>query len=205
MPHSLSQCDELIVATSNRHKLEELTQLLKPLGIPIHALPQNRDWETVQEDGETLQENARKKAKGYAKQLHTWVLSDDTGLEVDALNGAPGVRSARYAGDDASMAMNLALLVEHMVEVPDDKRSARFVCHLCLADPEGNVALESAGECRGSIGRQPIGEFGFGYDSMFVLEDCNQTLAELNQTETAEVGHRGNAARAFIEAWQSQR
>lgn len=193
----------MIVATSNPNKVSELTRLLRPLGLPVHPLPKEIDLQPVVEDGQTLQENARKKASGYARQLQRWVIADDTGLEVDALDGAPGVRSARYAGDDASMAMNLALLIEHMIDVPDHERSGRFVCHLCVAAPDGSIALERAGECSGQIGRQPIGEFGFGYDSVFLLEGKDQTLAEMGEVQTAEVGHRGHAARALIAAWQA--
>lgn len=203
MSPRLSECHELIVATSNPHKVRELTRLLQPLGLPVLPLPQDADLQPVVEDGQTLLENARKKASGYARQLQRWVIADDTGLEVDALDGAPGVRSARYAGDDASMAMNLALLIEHMLDVPDDKRAARFVCHLCVAAPDGSVIIEGAGECRGRIGRQPIGEFGFGYDSVFLLAGKDHTLAELDEEHTAQAGHRGNAARSLIAAWQA--
>ena len=192
----------MIVATSNPNKVRELTRLLRPLGLPVHPLPKEIDLQPVVEDGQTLQENARKKASGYARQLQRWVIADDTGLEVDALDGAPGVRSARYAGDDASMAMNLALLIEHMIDVPDHERSARFVCHLCVAAPDGSIVLERAGECSGQIGRQPIGEFGFGYDSMFLVDGSERTLAELDAKQTDEAGHRGNAARALIAVWQ---
>lgn len=199
----LSECHELIVATSNPNKVRELTALLQPLGIPVLPLPQDTDLQPVEEDGDTLLENARKKASGYARQLKQWVIADDTGLEVEALDGAPGVRSARYAGDDASMAMNLALLIEHMIDVPESDRFARFVCHLCVAAPDGSIVLEGAGECRGRIGRQPIGEFGFGYDSVFLLEGKDQTLAEMDEEQTATVGHRGHAARALIAGWQA--
>lgn len=198
---SLSECQELIVATMNPFKVRELTELLQPLGIQVRPLPKDAELQPVEEDGKTLQENARKKATGYARQLQQWVIADDTGLEVDALDGAPGVRSARYAGDDASMAMNLALLIEHMIDVPDDQRAARFVCHLCVADPNGKVAIEGAGECRGKIGRQPIGEYGFGYDSVFLVEDGKRTLAEFDEEQTAEVGHRGRAVRSVLAAW----
>lgn len=201
MPSRLSGCHELIVATSNPFKVRELTDLLQPLGLPVYSLPQDAILQPVVEDGETLLENARKKASGYAFQLHRWVIADDTGLEVDALGGAPGVRSARYAGDDATMAMNLALLIERMQGIPDGQRTARFVCHLCVAAPDGSIVLERGGECRGQIGHEPIGEYGFGYDSVFLVEDGTQTLAELDETRTAEVGHRGRAARALMEAW----
>lgn len=201
MPSRLSECYELIVATSNPFKVRELTELLQPLGLPVYPLPQDAILQPVVEDGETLLENARKKASGYAFQLRRWVIADDTGLEVDALGGAPGVRSARYAGDDATMAMNLALLIEHMQDIPADQRAARFVCHLCIAAPDGSIILERGGECRGKIGHEPIGEHGFGYDSVFLVEEGTQTLAELDEARTAAVGHRGRAVQAIIEAW----
>ncbi|MEW4453231.1 RdgB/HAM1 family non-canonical purine NTP pyrophosphatase [Bremerella sp. JC817] len=202
MPRPLSDCTEIFVATSNPHKVRELSTLLIPLGIPVRSLPDDADLAALEEDGETLQENARKKAIGHATQLGQWVLADDTGLEVDALDGAPGVRSARYAGDDATMAMNLALLIEHLADVDEEDRKARFMCHLCVADPDGNVVLESSGECRGQIGTAPIGEFGFGYDAMFLVAGLDQTLAQLDDDKTAAVGHRGHAARALVAAWQ---
>ncbi|MEW4563351.1 RdgB/HAM1 family non-canonical purine NTP pyrophosphatase [Bremerella sp. JC770] len=203
MTNPLSACHELVVATSNPNKVRELTDLLKPLGIPIASLPTDVPLQPVVEDGSTLQENARKKACGYARQTGRWVIADDTGLEVEVLDGAPGVRSARYAGDDASMAMNLALLIEHMKDVPDPQRSARFVCHLCVADPDGNIALEASGQCLGRIDRQPIGEFGFGYDSVFLIQGTDRTLAEMDQQQTAQVGHRGQAARSLIASWKT--
>lgn len=203
MPPSLSDCSELILATTNPHKVRELATLLLPLKILVRSLDDAEEVSPVNEDGTTIAENARKKAIGYARQLGQWVLADDTGLEVDALNGAPGVRSARYAGDDATQAMNLALLVEHLKQVPDENRTARFVCHLCLADPTGKVVLETNGECRGTIRREPIGEYGFGYDSLFEVAGVGKTLAELNPEATAQVGHRGKAARELIYAWNS--
>ncbi len=201
MPRPLSECQELIVATSNPHKVRELSSLLIPLRIPVLSLPDDVSLAPIVEDGTTLAENARKKAIGYASQISRWVLADDTGLEVDALGGAPGVHSARYAGENATAAMNLARLIEQIEDIPDEERSARFVCHLCLADPEGNVALETQGICPGSILFQPIGKAGFGYDSLFQVSGMKQTLAQLSEDQTAMVGHRGHAARALLEAW----
>jgi len=202
MSELLNACHELVVATSNPNKVRELTDLLQPLGLPIASLPTDVSLQPVVEDGSTLQENARKKARGYARQIKRWVIADDTGLEVEALEGAPGVRSARYAGDDATMAMNLALLIQQMVDVPEQQRLARFVCHLCVAAPDGSIALEASGQCHGRIGRQPIGEFGFGYDSVFLVQGTDRTLAELDAQQTAQVGHRGQAARLLIAAWK---
>lgn len=202
MPQPLSNCRELILATTNPHKTRELVDLLIPLKLPVRSLIDEPQVPAVEEDGTTLAENARKKASGYARQLGKWVLADDTGLFVDALAGAPGIRSARYAGPDATPAMNLALLLEQLKDTPEDRRQARFVCHLALADPDGNIVLETTGQCRGTIGHSPIGEHGFGYDSLFLVGELNQTLAQLDPEQTATVGHRGKAARAMLESWQ---
>ncbi|MBI1248984.1 RdgB/HAM1 family non-canonical purine NTP pyrophosphatase [bacterium] len=204
MLRPLADCRELIIATSNPNKVRELSRLLAGLGILLHALPTAPPLQPIVEDGTTLRENARKKAIGYATQLGKWVLADDTGLEVDALDSEPGVRSARYAGDEATMAENRALLLKRMANIPGEQRTARFVCHLCVAAPNGTVALEATGQCRGKIGFEPAGQFGFGYDTLFVVEGANRTLAEHDEEATATVGHRGQAARALIESWQSR-
>lgn len=203
MSRPLSNCQELVVATSNPHKVRELSLLLIPLRIPVLALPNEVDFTPVVEDGITLAENARKKAIGYARQVKRWVLADDTGLEVDVLEGAPGVHSARYAGEGATAAMNLAKLMEQLNDVPAEERSARFICHLCLADPEGNVVREVHGICPGTILTKPIGTAGFGYDSLFQVAGMKQTLAQLSEDQTAMVGHRGHAARALLETWHA--
>lgn len=201
MPRPLSDCQELIVATTNSHKFRELSKLLAPLGIPVHSLPEDADLTPVEEDGQTLGENCTKKAVGYAKQLQRWVIADDTGLLVDALDGAPGVRSARFAGENATAAENLALLIEKIRHVPMSERTARFVCRLCVADPEGEVVISSLGTCLGKIIWKPIGEHGFGYDSLFQIDGTKQTLAQLDEEQTAQVGHRGQAARALVDTW----
>ncbi|PQO33601.1 RdgB/HAM1 family non-canonical purine NTP pyrophosphatase [Blastopirellula marina] len=201
MPRPLSDCQELIVATSNLHKVRELSSLLIPLRIPVLALPSEISFTPIVEDGTTLAENARKKAIGYASQLQRWVLADDTGLEVAALGGAPGVHSARYAGENATAEMNLAHLIQQMQDLSDEQRTARFVCHLCLVDPEGNVALETQGICPGRILFEPIGHAGFGYDSLFQVAGMKQSLAQLSEDQTAVVGHRGHAARALLDVW----
>ena len=197
------ECQELIVATSNPHKVRELSSLLIPLRIPVLALPSDITLVPIVEDGATLAENARKKAIGYATQLQRWVLADDTGLEVEALGGAPGVHSARYAGENATADMNLARLIEHMQDIPEEARGARFVCHLCLADPSGNLLLETRGICPGKLLEQPRGSAGFGYDSLFQVAGMKHTLAQLNEDQTAMVGHRGHAARSLVDAWHS--
>ena len=194
-------CKTLVLATGNPHKVRELSELLSALGIQLTSLA---DWPAttpVEENGTTPAENARKKASGYARQLEQWVLADDTALCVDVLDGAPGVRSARYAGERATMAENRAQLLAELAHVPDSLRTARFVCHLAVANPAGEIIVEATGICPGRIRREATSEsFGFGYDVLFEVADLQRTLAELPPEITAVVGHRGRAVFALLEA-----
>ena len=190
-------CNTLVLATGNPHKVRELTGLLCLLGIPLKSLTDFSEAISVEEDGESLAENARRKAIGYATALGEWVLADDTGLEVEALNGAPGVRSARYAGDGATMAENRAKLLGELQFVAEVKRRARFVCHLAIANPAGEVVVESTGECWGRLRFEGTGEYGFGYDSLFEIVEYGRTLAEFGPAVTAVIGHRGRAVRGL--------
>jgi XTP/dITP diphosphohydrolase len=189
----------LVLATGNPHKVIELSELFRPLQVELKSLA---DWPAVVpviEDGVTPAENARKKAVGYARQLGEWVLGDDTALCVDALGGEPGVRSARYAGEQATMEQNRALLLEKLASVPDEQRTARFVCELVIASPDGEIVLEATGTCAGRILHAPsVGSFGFGYDVLFAVDGCRGALADLPPDVTAQVGHRGHAARALL-------
>jgi XTP/dITP diphosphohydrolase len=189
-------CRELILATGNPDKARELTGLLGSTGITLRTLAEFPDVRAVEETGTSLVENARRKAVGYARQLQSWVLADDTGLEVDALGGAPGVRSARFAGDAATMAENRALLLQKL-EVHSEPWTACFVCRLAVADPGGAIVLESEGRCPGRILRTPSGNKGFGYDVLFEVDGLGRRVAELDEAETAEWGHRGRAVRAM--------
>ncbi len=189
----------LVLATGNPHKAKELAALLEPLGLTLSSLADFPKVAPVNENGQTLAENARLKATGYARALDKWVLADDTGLEVDALDGAPGVRSARFAGEGATMAENRARLLAELEDVPQARRTARFVCHLALADPAGEIRAEATGLCRGRLRRQPSGDYGFGYDSLFEIAEYHRTLAEFGPAATALIGHRGRAVRALVE------
>jgi XTP/dITP diphosphohydrolase len=191
---------ELTIATSNPHKVEEISAVLGPLG--IHCVPLGRtDIPEPEEDGATFEENARIKARAYAKALGCIVLADDSGLEVDALGGAPGVHSARYAGIGATREerdrANNAKLLAALADVPDARRSARFVCVLSIAGPDGAIVAESRGTFDGVIGRAPRGANGFGYDPLLVLED-GRTSAELSPDEKNARSHRGNALRLLV-------
>jgi len=189
----------LVLATGNPNKVRELTGLLGSLGISLKSLADFSEVVSVDEDGETLAENARRKAVGYAQGLGEWVLADDTGLEVDALNGAPGILSARFAGDGATMVENRAKLLGELQGVSESERTARFVCCLAIANPAGDVVFESRGECWGRLRFEGTGEFGFGYDSLFEIVEYGKTLAEFGLTATALIGHRGRAVRGLMQ------
>ncbi len=193
---------KLTIATSNPHKVEEIAAILGPLGIecaPLGAC----DVPEPEEDGATFEENARIKAIAYARALGEAVLADDSGLEVDALGGAPGVHSARYAGVGATRAerdaANNAKLLRELEGVPDGARAARFVCVLCVARPDGSIVVEARGTFEGTIGRAPRGANGFGYDPLLVLED-GRTSAELSGAEKNARSHRGHALRLLVDA-----
>lgn len=191
---------ELVVATGNPDKAREFAHLLRSAPLTLRNLSEFPPVPPVVEDGATLAANARMKAATYAAALRRWALADDTGLEVDVLGGAPGVRSARFAGPQASMEENRVLLLRQLERRPEPW-TARFVCRLAVADPSGAVVLEAEGECRGRIRRKPAGEFGFGYDTLFEVEGTPRTLAEMNAEETDEAGHRGRAVRALLANW----
>ncbi len=183
----MPRLETLVFATTNQGKLAELRALV---GTRIKVLSA-RDFShvgEVDEDGATFEANAEKKARTYAQASGHWALADDSGLCVDALGGAPGVHSARYAADDAQ---RIQKLLGALAQVPDAQRSAHFVCVLCLASPSGDVVF-TRGECRGRIVRQPRGAHGFGYDPIFEVAD-GRTLAELTRDEKSAVSHRGFA------------
>jgi XTP/dITP diphosphohydrolase len=189
----------ILLATSNPHKLEEVSAILAPLGIAVSGLDalDAIPPEPV-EDAATFAGNAQLKAIGYASATGRRCLADDSGLEVDALGGAPGVLSARYAGIGDSRperdAANNAKLLDAMADVADEDRSARFVCCMCLADPDGSILAETRGVFEGVIGRGPRGSHGFGYDPLLVLPE-GLTSAELPPEEKNRRSHRARATR----------
>ncbi len=196
---------ELLFATTNPHKARELAEILGPFGIEVRSLADvgGRVPEPV-EDADTFEGNARIKATHYARALGMACLADDSGLEVDALGGAPGVRSARYAGRGATREerdrANNAKLVAELRRLGDVDRSARFVCALCLAGADGTVRFETRGTYDGVIVDAPRGANGFGYDPHFFVPDAGKTDAELSSEERNARSHRGAATRALA-AW----
>jgi XTP/dITP diphosphohydrolase len=159
----------LVLGTANRKKGIELADLIRPVGVELRTLGDFPGDFQVEEDGDTFAANARLKAAGYARLLGQWVLADDSGLEVDALGSRPGVFSARYSGPDATDESNNRLLLEQLADTPLERRTARFVCHIAVADPSGEIHAESDASCRGRILFEPRGSDGFGYDPLFEI------------------------------------
>lgn len=183
---------KLVLATRNRHKTEEIGRMLAGLRVQVATLDEYPGLEDVEEDGDTLEANATKKAVCAARATRSWCLADDTGLEVEALRGAPGVYSARYAGAACDFQANNAKLLRELKGVPPKKRSAVFRTVMALCSPEEKVILEE-GRLAGMIGETMKGVNGFGYDPVFVLPDQNRTLAELTIEEKNELSHRARA------------
>jgi XTP/dITP diphosphohydrolase len=193
--------DRVLIATSNADKAREFEDLFGPAGVWVERLADHADAPRVDETGVTFHDNACLKASAYAKHAGLWTLADDSGLCVDALAGAPGVLSARWAdrhgrasGDHA----NNALLLEQLAGVPDAQRTARFTCALALADATGFVVLTTQESAEGVILREPRGDGGFGYDPIFFVASLARTLAELSPEEKHRVSHRGRAARSML-------
>ena len=192
---------QLVFATRNDGKLTELTALLDGTGWSVERLPlEVADYE---ETGETFADNARGKALFAAAQLDCPVLADDSGLEIDALGGEPGVHSARYVDAALSTAERNRAVLEKLAGTPAERRTARFVCHLALA-LSGDIVHETTATCSGSIGFEPRGDRGFGYDPIFVVADLGATFAQIGGEEKSARSHRGAATRemvAFLNRW----
>jgi XTP/dITP diphosphohydrolase len=183
----------LVLGTSNRKKGLELAELLAPTGIVLATLADFPDVINIREDGDTFAANAALKAIEQARHLGRWVLGEDSGLVVDALDGAPGVLSARFSGPGATDESNNRLLLERLGDLPLSKRTARYVCHMTLADPTGTIRAESEGTCRGRIVFEPRGTHGFGYDPLFEIVEYHRCVAELGPRVKSFLSHRGRA------------
>ena len=192
----------LVFGTNNRKKGIELAELLAPYNIEVRTLADFDKKLDVIEDGQTFLDNARKKAVEQAIFLNAWVIGEDSGLCVDALDGAPGVFSARFAAlsDDknANDTDNNRLLLEKLTDVPLEKRTAHYICTAVLSDPKGMVCGESEGHCRGRILFHCSGEGGFGYDPLFEVVEYHQTFGMLPPAVKRAVSHRARAMRKLI-------
>ncbi len=192
----------IVLATGNAKKLEEVRAILGPEGLAVRGLDDFPAVPEPVEDADTFAGNAELKAVAYAAALGVPCLADDSGLCVDALDGAPGVRSARYAGVDGDRpvrdAANNEKLLAALADVPSERRAARFVCAMCLAAPDGTVLARSEGTFAGVIAESPRGEHGFGYDPLLHLPEDGCTSAELDPAEKNRRSHRGAACRAML-------
>jgi XTP/dITP diphosphohydrolase len=184
---------KLLLATTNQGKAREYRHLLKGLPFQLVTLAEEGIHIAVDEKNTTFEENARLKATVYSNFSHLVTLADDSGLEVDALGGEPGIRSARFAGDEASDEDKVERLLARLKEVPWEKRTARFRCVIAIATPEGRPEL-CYGECHGLIAFAPKGNNGFGYDPIFYFSELDKTMAELPLETKNQISHRGRAA-----------
>lgn len=190
---------EIIIATKNKGKAKDFEQLLEPMGYKVLTLHDVAPHMDVEETGETFEANAILKAEAIAQELQATVIADDSGLEIDALDGEPGVYSARYSGEERNDESNIDKVLQKMVQVPNDEKTARFRCVLALASP-GKETLLFEGTCEGLIIDERKGDNGFGYDPIFYVPALDKTMAEMEPSEKASVSHRGNAIRELGKA-----
>ena len=183
----------LVLGTHNRKKGKELERLLAPFGFHLKTLADFSDAIEVVEVGDSFAANATKKAIEQSRHLGHWLIGEDSGLEVDALGGAPGIYSARYTGEGANDKSNNQYLLEQLTNTPFAQRTAHYTCHIALADPSGNVRAECEARCHGRIATEPSGSTGFGYDPLFEVVEYHRTFGELGETVKSVLSHRSRA------------
>lgn len=187
----------ILVATHNQGKVQNFVELLQVLDARLVTLDDAGVKVEIEETGSTFADNAILKATGYARQTGLLTIADDSGLEVDALDGRPGVHSARYGGSGLTPVDRYNLLLHEMQDVPLDKRTARFRCVIALAAPDGRLLGTAEGICEGLISHKPQGDGGFGYDPVFYVPDLDATLAQLTPRMKHKISHRGRAVQAI--------
>lgn len=189
----------IVFATGNQNKMKEIHMILADLGMPVYSMKELGVDENIVEDGLTFEENAGIKARAVARHLpNDIILADDSGLEIDYLDKAPGVYSARFAGEDTSYDIKNRILLDKLEGVPEEQRTARFVCAVCAVFPDGDVKIVR-GTIEGVIAHEITGENGFGYDPIFYYPECGCTTAEMEPEKKNELSHRGKALRAMRE------
>lgn len=194
---------QIIFATGNQGKIKEIKKILGDLGMEILSMKEAGIVTDIEENGSTFMENAVIKAKAVSQYTEAIVMADDSGLVIDALNGEPGIYSARYMGEDTSYRIKNQNLIDRLEGVPDEKRTARFVCAIAAVLPDGTV-LQAEGTIEGIIGYEERGENGFGYDPIFYVPELGKSTAELSDDEKNAISHRGNALRKMKELLKSQ-
>ncbi len=188
----------IVLSSRNKKKAREVSEILAPAGFVVVTVTEFPDIPEVEEDGTTFAENAAKKASQVAKQLNRWVIGEDSGLQVDALNSAPGIYSARFSGDGATDELNNEKLIRELASVPDEKRGAGYVCSVALSDPSGVIRIACEGTCRGRILKSAFGEGGFGYDPYFLIPEYHQTFGQLSSVVKHRLSHRARAFAKFL-------
>lgn len=188
----------IIFATGNAGKMKEIKEILSDLNAEVLSMKEAGITVDIEENGTTFEENATIKAKAVAQESSDIVLADDSGLEIDYLNKEPGIYSARYLGEDTSYQIKNQVILDRLTGVPKEKRTARFVCAIAAALPDGQV-LVTRETVEGYIGEQPAGENGFGYDPIFYVDEYGCSTAELSEEQKNEISHRGKALRAMKE------
>ncbi len=189
---------KLLVATHNQGKVTEFAEILQDLAIEWLSLDDVGVGQDVEETGRTFRENSVLKARAYAAETGLLTLADDSGLAVDALDGAPGVYTARYGGEGLTAVQRYQKLLNDIKNVPEPRRTARFRCVIVLAAPDGTILGESEGVCEGRIALEPVGDNGFGYDPVFYLPQFNKTMAQLPAAQKHQISHRGQAVQAIV-------
>jgi XTP/dITP diphosphohydrolase len=191
---------EILIATKNKGKIKELESLLENSLITLRSLTEFPDITEVEETGETFVENAVLKARSYALQTGLWALADDSGLEVEALGGKPGVLSARFAGEGEKSTdeKNTAKLLDELAKSKNTERFARFFCAMAISDKNGDIKFLAEGICNGEIALSPSGTNGFGYDPVFIPEEFKQTFGELPDKIKQKISHRARALEKII-------
>lgn len=187
----------IVIATKNQHKVYEFKQMFEPMGFEVKSLLDYPDFPDIVEDGFTFEDNARIKAETGSRVLNTMVISDDSGLEIDAFDGQPGVYSSRWLGELTPYSYKNQVILDRMKG--EENRCARYVCVLALSRV-GQETIFFRGECDVLVGEEALGEHGFGYDPIMVDPESGKTLAQLSDTEKAAISHRGKAVRQ-LKAW----
>lgn len=188
----------IVLASRNKKKSLEVSELLAPHGFRVVPVTEFADVPEVEEDGQTFAENAAKKAREVAVRLNRWVIGEDSGLRVDALDGAPGIYSARFSGPGATDDSNNRKLIDDLRDVPDEKRGAGYICSVALSDPAGTIQVACEGTCRGRILKEANGSGGFGYDPYFLIPEYHLTFGQLSSLVKHRLSHRARAFSLFI-------
>ena len=198
MTDAMTSPRTIILASRNHKKAREVSEILAPAGFMVIPVTDFPDVPEVEEDGLTFAANAARKASEVARQLNRWVIGEDSGLQVDALGGAPGIYSARYSGAGATDEKNNQKLIADLANVPHEKRGAGYLCSVALSDPNGDIRIACEGTCRGRILNEANGEGGFGYDPYFLIPEYHLTFGQLSSVVKHRLSHRARAFATFV-------